>query len=163
ANGSSSAPFDPDPVVGPYTFTSTHLWIGHYVYIRPDAASDPTTGVSVDWPVTRFGALIPGFGGETPSGYAGPTVAIIPGSEASKITLGDTSIAAPGFWSEATNAPASASYTPVSAIAWTGTDTAHHVNVMLSADGVHYDHKVTLNETSFTTPSIVVVNRNNAN
>jgi hypothetical protein len=163
ANGSSSAPFDPDPAVGPYTFTTTHLWIGHYVYIRPDAASDPTTGVSVDWPVTRNSALIPGFGGEIPSGYAGATVTITPGNEASKVTLGDTSIAAPGFWSEATNAPASASYTPVSAIAWAGTDTDHHLNVMLSADGVHYDHKVTLNETSFTTPSILVVNQNNAN
>jgi hypothetical protein len=163
ANGSSSAPFDPDPAVGPYTFTTTHLWIGHYVYIRPDAASDPATGVSADWPVTQAGALIPGFSGELPVGYSGPTVAIIPGSEASKITLGDTSIAAPGFWSEATNAPAPASYTPVSAIAWAGTDVAHHVNVMLSADGLHYDHKITLGETTFTTPSVLVVNRNNAN
>jgi len=161
-NGPSSAPYDPDPSVGPYTFSTTHLWIGHYVYIHPNLLTDPTGGVSADWAVTRSGALIPGFAGETPSGYHGPTVAITPARE-SKIVLGDTSIAAPGFWSKATNTPAQASYTPVSAMAWAGTDAAHHISVMLSADGLHYDHKVVLNETTFSTPAVLVLNQNNRN
>src|SRR5262249_2087963 len=37
---------DPDPAVGPYTYDpehglSAHLWIGNYLYIRPEPANDP--------------------------------------------------------------------------------------------------------------------------
>src|SRR5262249_34349255 len=33
----------------------------------------------------------------------------------------------------------------------------------LSADGLHYDHKIILNETTFSTPAVLVLNQNGSN
>ncbi len=72
---------DPDPAVGPYTYDpgsgrNQHLWIGHFVYIRPDASGEATNGVSPDWAFNQNVALIRGYNGEIPAGYAGPSVAL---------------------------------------------------------------------------------------
>lgn len=163
ANYFGSIPFDPDPAVGPYTYDPTkgnnaHLWITHYVYIRPDASTDLSASVNVDWAFSQSGALIEGFHGELPTGYTGPTVPI-----PNKFTLNDESIDAPALWSEAAYQPTARTYTPVTAMAWTGTDGAHHLNVSLSADGIHYDHKITLGETSYIRPAITVIPTSTAN
>lgn len=71
-----------------------------------------------------------------------------PAREIAKVTLADTSIAAPAFWSTMSG--------PVrSVMVWTGTDTAHHLNVMTSAIGTSYSHKITLPETSNAAPAVV--------
>lgn len=41
-----------------------------------------------------------------------------------------------------------------SVIAWTGTDSAHHLNVMTSKDGLHFDNKRILNQTSPFRPDV---------
>jgi hypothetical protein len=66
---------DPDPAIGPYRYNwglgeRTHLWIGHYVYLRPYRR----VGVSADWAFNQNFALIRGAHGEKPAGYTGPSV-----------------------------------------------------------------------------------------
>ncbi len=156
ANYYGSIAADPDPVVGtPYTYNpgigdNGHLWIGHYVYIRPDASTDPAAGVSDDWAFSETGALIEGFHGEVPPGYTGPTTSI-----PVTTTLPDTSIDGPAFWSQSAYQLPSGS--PMTVLGWTGTDSAHHLNVETSNDGFNYQNKTTLNETSFTRPSVIAV------
>lgn len=72
-------------------------------------------------------------------------------SEITKVTLSDTSVDAPSLWTSTTG-------TIRSVVAWTGTDASHHLNVMTSADGVHYWNKRVLDETSFARPGVVSVN-----
>jgi hypothetical protein len=57
----------------------------------------------------------------------------------SKVVLGETAIEGPGLITMKGQALA---------IAWTGTDWDHHLNVMCSTDGQHFSGKVTLRETS---------------
>ena len=66
---------DPDPAIGPYTYNwgkhdYAHLWIGHYVYVRPFRRA----GASADWAFNQNYALIRGYHGEEPTGYTGPSV-----------------------------------------------------------------------------------------
>lgn len=80
-NWLGSRMLDPDPAVGPYTYDpatgrNRHLWVGHYVYIRPDASGDVASGVPVDWAFNQNDALIRGLNGEVPAGYSGPSVAL---------------------------------------------------------------------------------------
>ncbi len=56
-----------------------------------------------------------------------------------KVVLGETAIEGPGLINMSGHALA---------IAWTGTDWDHHLNVMCSTDGQHFSGKVTLRETS---------------
>jgi hypothetical protein len=63
-----------------------------------------------------------------------------------KVVLPDTSI----------DGPALDSTGNVSVLAWTGTDAAHHLNVETSTDGLHYSHKLILNETSPFRPDVAV-------
>ncbi len=51
-------------------------------------------------------------------------------TEGPKVILDDTSVNAPGFYS---NSQVSSK----AVIAWTGTDPDHHLNVMTSSDGLH--------------------------
>jgi hypothetical protein len=141
---------DPDPAVSPYTYnTSTsmndfvHLWIGRYVYMRPK-------GTEMDWAYDGSENLIKGWHGEVPSDYTGPTTTL-----ANKITLSDSSIDAPGFWSRDTDA--SSSTGPAAVLAWSGTDASHHLNVMTSSDGFRYGSKITLSDTSPHGPAVTVV------
>ena len=64
-----------------------------------------------------------------------------------KIVLPDTSI----------DGPALTSLGNQTALAWTGTDAEHHLNVETSLDGLHYEHKLTLNETSPFRPDVAAV------
>ena len=157
---------DPDPAVGPYTNDPshnkfTHLWIGHYVYLRPDATTDPSAGINVDWPFNQDGALIEGFDGSIPTGYTGPTFSLL-----NKLTLSDESTEAPALWTEAAGAlqpPAKGSFAPVSVLSWVGTDGQHHLNVNYSNDGMTYSSqtKVILGETSITRPAVTVIRSSN--
>ena len=70
-------------------------------------------------------------------------------TETAKVTLPETSINAPGFFSYV-NQP-----TAGTVIAWAGTDAAHRLNVMTSADGLSYGNKITLGETSIRRPAVV--------
>jgi hypothetical protein len=62
-------------------------------------------------------------------------------TETAKVTLPETSIAGPGF--------------AFLAIAWTGTDAAHHLNIRSGTDGLHFPTKTTLPDTSPHGPAIV--------
>ncbi len=150
--------YDPDPAVGPYAFdTSTlphqsHLWSGHYVYIRPDAAGSAMAGVSADWAENQSGELIKGWDNQIPSGYTGPTSLF----EGLKVTLGETSPYALAFSARGSYDAAAAGSAPAAALAWTGTDTSHHLNTLISQDGLHYGSKLTLSDTSILNPAILV-------
>lgn len=62
-----------------------------------------------------------------------------------KVTLNDTAI----------GAPALANMDGQSlALAWAGTDSAHHLNVLLSRDGAYWASKIILPETSFDGPAL---------
>ena len=85
------------------------------------------------------------FGGgitQLPAAHAAPRQEAAPRSPAiaatvtvaSKVILPETSIAGPGFAG--------------TAIAWTGTDAAHHLNVAVGTDGLHFPTKTILPETS---------------
>ena len=81
ANYYGSIASDPDPAVGPYTYDLSqgdkiHLWTGHYVYLRQDAATAPSVGVSADWALSPSGALIVGEHGEVPNGYTGGKIVL---------------------------------------------------------------------------------------
>ena len=73
-----------------------------------------------------------------------------PPREVSKVTLADTSIDGPAFW---VGAREGAQW---EVLAWTGTDAAHHLNVMTSTDGVHYSNKRILPETAIARPAVTV-------
>jgi IS605 OrfB family transposase len=68
-----------------------------------------------------------------------------------KITLPDTSVDGPALSS--VYVP---SGTSESALAWTGTDASHQLNVETSSDGLHFAHKVTLDETSPYRPDVAL-------
>lgn len=85
-----------------------------------------------------------------PTAGATPTTVFGPPSQVSKVTLGDVSIDGPAMWTSATG-------TVRLQLAWVGggNDTAHHLNVMSSTDGVHWFGKVTLRETSSFRPGLL--------
>ena len=72
----------------------------------------------------------------------------------SKVTLADTSPTGPALWT-INGAPSTSTYNAV--LAWTGTDSAHHINIRTSDDGQHFGTKVTLNETAISSPAVAVV------
>jgi len=71
-------------------------------------------------------------------------------TETAKVTLPETSIAGPGFDS------VNSGLVHRTAIAWTGTDAAHHLNVRVGTDGVHFPTKFTFPETSPNGPALAV-------
>jgi hypothetical protein len=146
---------DPDPSVGAYSYDPSQnggrqLWIGHYIYMRPDGSGDPASGVSPDWAFDQTGSLIEGFHAEIPSGYTGPAISV-------PAKLRDTSIDGPAFWSQSAYRLPGGSFDPATVLAWTGTDRSHHLNVETSQDGLNFQNKVVLNETSIARPSVIVV------
>jgi hypothetical protein len=68
-------------------------------------------------------------------------------SELAKVTLDETSINAPGFAADAQQGIGAV-------IAWAGTDPLHHINVITSSDGLHYGHKLTLDQQTINRPAI---------
>ena len=71
------------------------------------------------------------------------------GGFATKSTLSDTSIASPAF----------AEYGNRGFIAWSGTDSAHHLNVMTTDNMRVWHDKVTLGDTSLSGPALAVYNQ----
>src|SRR5260370_17395712 len=70
-----------------------------------------------------------------------------------KTTLAESAIGAPELANVNPN-------TDPLAIAWTGTDQTHHLNVIYSSDGSIFSGKVTLNETSIDGPGLAFGNGN---
>lgn len=68
--------------------------------------------------------------------------------EGTKVTLADTSIDGPAI---------TTTYGSATALAWTGTDAAHHLNVMTSSDGLHYSNKHILPELSLWRPALAFI------
>lgn len=68
--------------------------------------------------------------------------------EGTKIILADTSIDGPAI---------TATYSPATALAWAGTDAAHHLNLMTSSDGLHYTNKHILPELSLWRPALAFI------
>jgi hypothetical protein len=66
-----------------------------------------------------------------------------------KVILPDTSI----------DGPALSSVGNESALAWTGTDAAHHLNVETSTDGLHYGNKLILRESSPFRPDVALASQ----
>lgn len=91
-------------------------------------------------------ALQTGFGA-SPAISAAPATVYGPPKIASKATLNETSIDGPSLWTTTTGEVRAI-------IAWTGTDTYHHLNVMTSANGVTFGNKVILSETSPYRPAV---------
>jgi hypothetical protein len=85
----------------------------------------------------------------TPAVSAAPATVFGPPHELSKTTLTDFSIDGPALWT----APSGAIRAE---LGWVGggNDTAHHINLMTSADGLHWGNKITLAETSATRPGL---------
>lgn len=98
--------------------------------------------------------LLAGFIGYISGGLTAHAAPAAPAaaSEIAKVTLPETSIAGPAF----TNGifTFEGQTTTRSVLAWTGTDTAHHLNVMTSADGLHYGHKLIVGQFSPYRPAV---------
>ncbi len=112
--------------------------------------------------VALFTAVVLAIGGAAPAWAASQhpveastqaARAAPPAFKFSKIVLPDMSIDGPALSSIF---EPNASFNR-SVIAWTGTDTAHHLNVETSTDGLNFAHKFTLNETSPFRPDVTQV------
>lgn len=86
--------------------------------------------------------------GATTLAQASPSAAYSAPKEGAKVTLGQTSIDGPAI----TGAPGVGTV-----LAWTGTDPAHHLNLMTSSDGLHYGNKHILPETSLWRPAVTFI------
>lgn len=86
--------------------------------------------------------------GVTTLAHASPQVPFGPPREIARVTLAQTSIDGPAIMR---------TYSPETVIAWTGTDKAHHLNLMTSSDGLHYGNKITLPESSLWRPAIAFI------
>lgn len=80
--------------------------------------------------------------------YASPQATYGTPNEGTKLVLGDTSIDGPAIMR---------TYQPATVLAWTGTDTYHHLNVMTSSDGLHYGNKNILSDTSLWRPAVAFI------
>lgn len=83
-----------------------------------------------------------------PSVGAAATTVFGPPHEGGKIILADTSVDGPSLWTSSTGSLRGL-------LGWTGTDAAHHLNVMTSSDGIHYGSKYILSDTSIARPAVV--------
>lgn len=77
--------------------------------------------------------------------HAAPQATFGPPKEGTKVILADTSIDGPAIMN---------TYRASTVLAWTGTDAAHHLNIMTSSDGLHYSNKHILPETSLWRPAL---------
>ncbi|HZC05526.1 MAG TPA: hypothetical protein VE338_07790 [Ktedonobacterales bacterium] len=94
--------------------------------------------------------LVIGLAAAAPAFAASPRARAAPAkvTESAKVVLDETSVNAPGFYADA-------NLGATGVIAWAGTDSLHHINVMTSADGLHYGNKVKLNELTVNRPAVV--------
>lgn len=100
------------------------------------------------------GALVLGSGAAV--AWASAQHAVSPSASdisfSNKVTLPETSI----------DGPALSSVGSESVIAWSGTDTDHHLNVETSTDGLHFGNKLTLDETSPFRPDVALASQGGA-
>jgi hypothetical protein len=95
-----------------------------------------------------FGVSLAGMPGTAQAASQSSTRANFgPPTEGTKVVLAETSIDGPGFWTNAVT-------TPKAILAWTGTDKAHHLNLLTSNDGLHYANKHILPEMSLWRPGV---------
>lgn len=80
--------------------------------------------------------------------HASPAATFGPPTEGAKVILDETSIDGPAIM---------ATYAPATVLAWTGTDTFHHLNLLASDDGLHYANKLILPETSLWRPALAFI------
>ncbi|HEU5437888.1 MAG TPA: hypothetical protein VFU88_01260 [Ktedonobacterales bacterium] len=93
-------------------------------------------------------AVALGLLGSAATAGAAPHTVFGPPKELSKITLwNDMSIDGPALWT-------SSSGSVRAVLGWTGTDAAHHINLMTSSDGVHFGNKIVLADTSVAGPGV---------
>jgi len=97
--------------------------------------------------IVAFAAVV-GLVGMSGVALASPKVAFGQPTEGTKVTLDDTSIDGPAL---------ATTYAPATALAWTGTDANHHLNIMTSSDGLHYSNKHILPELSLWRPAIAFI------
>ena len=86
--------------------------------------------------------------------------AISTASVSQKMTLGETSISGPSLWAR-TKLSVANTWLPADLLAWAGTDPFHSINILISANGLVYDNKSTLNEYTISTPAIIDVDAMN--
>ena len=100
--------------------------------------------------LTAMFALVGMIGGATAQAASlRPGVVFGPPTESAKVTIwGDTSIDGPALWAGYGTAPKAI-------LAWTGTDSQHHLNFMTSSDGLHFANKHILPELSLWRPAVV--------
>ncbi len=97
--------------------------------------------------IVAFAAVV-GLVGMSGVALASPQVAFGQPTEGTKVILDDTSIDGPAL---------ATTYAPATALAWTGTDANHHLNIMTSSDGLHYSNKHILPELSLWRPAIAFI------
>ncbi len=68
-------------------------------------------------------------------------------AEVAKVTLTDTSVDGPALWTTTNGVVRGV-------LAWTGTDSAHHINIMLTSIGTKFSSKITLDDTSPLRPAV---------
>ncbi len=78
-----------------------------------------------------------------------------PPQEGQKVTLSQTSIDGPALWTYPTGSPKSI-------LAWTATDTLHHLEYMTSDDGLRYGVEHLVRETSLWRPSVTFTSEGRA-
>lgn len=101
-----------------------------------------------------LGLLTAAIVGAAPAARATPAAPSLqatygPPTEGTKVVLPEISIDGPALW--ASNVTTSIK----SIMAWTGTDAAHHLNVMTSTDGLTYTNKHILPEVSLWRPAVL--------
>ncbi len=89
-------------------------------------------------------SLVGGIGGVS----AAPATSYSSPHEGAKVVLADSSIDGPAIVT---------TYQPQTVLAWTGTDSAHHLNLLMSADGLHYSAKLILPESSLWRPALAFI------
>ena len=139
--------------------TGGWLWapLGHIESLARDGSADGAEGIralGVCFALLVAPALV------TPALAAPSRPAASPITQ--QIILDETSIDGPALWSLANGTvqggfTTSGTPTYVSAIAWAGTDPAHHLNISASTDGLHYTNKVILGELSNDRPALLAM------
>lgn len=106
-------------------------------------------GALLDLPSAGAARAAPAAPNAADTTSATSVVSAVTGAQAeiTKVTLNDTSIDGPALWTTTTG-------TVRGVLAWTGTDTAHSLNVMLTTIGTAFSSKVTLSETSPARPAV---------
>jgi hypothetical protein len=113
------------------------------------------------WLIAGTGAFVAPHVAASPVRAEASASASVPVHESNAEVLPETSIDGPGFSSLSDYVPNPQTYPPgaflATAIAWTGTDPGHSLNVIVSQDGFEYSkNKVTLQDNSDSHPAVLL-------